>query len=76
MCASGSSSHRWPNRSAMNVKRNGVWQSTTFSEYYQQARTAARGFIQLGLQPFDGVAIMGFNAPEYFVANMAAIMAG
>ena len=60
----------------MNVKRNGVWQSTSFSEYYQQVRTAARGFIQLGLQPFDGVAIMGFNAPEYFVANMAAIMAG
>ena len=60
----------------MCVKRDGVWKSTTFAEYYQQVRTAARAFIQLGLQKFDGVAIMGFNAPEYFVANMAAIMAG
>ncbi|XP_043196155.1 long-chain-fatty-acid--CoA ligase ACSBG2-like isoform X1 [Amphibalanus amphitrite] len=67
---------RWPERSAMNVKRNGVWQSTSFAEYHQQVRTAAKAFIQLGLQPFDGVAIMGFNAPEYFVANMATIMAG
>ncbi|XP_037085162.1 long-chain-fatty-acid--CoA ligase ACSBG2-like [Pollicipes pollicipes] len=67
---------RWPDRSALCVKRDGRWQSTTFGEYYEQVRTAARAFIQLGLQPFDGVAIMGFNAPEYFVANMGAIMAG
>lgn len=32
--------------------------------------------LQLGLQPCHGVCILGFNSPEWFIANMAAIMAG
>ena len=36
----------------------------TFAEYYAQCRVAARAFIALGLEPFDGVNIFGFNAPQ------------
>jgi len=37
---------------------------------------AARAFISLGLERYDGVNIYGFNSPEWFVGEMAAIFAG
>jgi long-chain-fatty-acid--CoA ligase ACSBG len=39
-------------------------------------RTAAKGFIALGLEPFHSVCILGFNAPEWFISDLAAIFAG
>lgn len=63
-------------RPAMRVKRDGRWQVTTWKEYRDQSRLAARGFLRLGLQPRQGVVIMGYNRPEWFLADMGAIMAG
>ncbi|HET9226382.1 MAG TPA: AMP-binding protein [Thermoanaerobaculia bacterium] len=63
-------------RPAMRVKRNGAWQVTSWKDYRDQARLAARGFLSLGLQPRQGVVIMGYNRPEWFLADMGAIMAG
>ena len=63
-------------RAALRVKRGGAWQTTTWSEYRDQVRRAARGLMALGLTPGNGVAIMGYNRPEWFVADMAAIAAG
>ncbi len=65
-----------PERPALRVKRGGTWQTTTWSEYQAQVRLAARGLIALGLAPGQGVAIMGYNRPEWFVADIAAIAAG
>ena len=31
---------------------------------------------QLGLEEFHGVAIIGFNSPEWIIANLGAILAG
>ena len=36
----------------------------------------ARAFISLGLEPGKGVAILGFNRPEWFLADVGAILAG
>lgn len=63
-------------RPAMRVKRDGRWQVTNWKEYRDQSRLAARGFLRLGLQPRQGVAIMGYNRPEWFLADMGAILAG
>ena len=63
-------------RPAMRVKKDGQWQTTTWKEYRDQAYLAARGFIRLGLEPRQGVAIMGFNRPEWFLADVGAIAAG
>lgn len=63
-------------RPAMRVKNGGQWQTTTWKEYRDQAYLAARGFIRLGLAPGQGVAIMGFNRPEWFLADIGAIAAG
>ncbi len=67
---------RHPDRPAMKAKRDGQWQATTWREYREQARRVARGFIALGLQKGEGVSIIGFNRPEWFLADIGAILAG
>ncbi len=64
------------NRDALCYKEANIWKSYTWSDYYNISRKIANGFIKLGLEPGDGVAILGFNTPEWFLVNMAAIMAG
>jgi long-subunit acyl-CoA synthetase (AMP-forming) len=63
-------------RPALKAKRDGRWQATTWEEYRDQAKLVARGFLRLGLQPRDGVVIMGYNRPEWFLADIGAILAG
>lgn len=38
-------------------------------------RCAAPGFVKCGLQPFETVAVWGFNAPEWMLSTYAASMA-
>ena len=52
------------------------WNKWTYAEYYQECRAVARAFIGMGLAACDAVAIYGFNAPEWHMAEMAAILAG
>ncbi len=63
-------------RPAMKVKRGGAWQTTTWREYIGLARKAAKSCIKLGLEPGHGVSIIGYNSPEWFIADIAAIYAG
>ncbi len=42
----------------------------------REVRTAAKSFIRLGLEPHSAVAIFGFNAPEWAISAMGAVMAG
>lgn len=67
---------RSPNRLAMRVKRNGDWQTWTYKEYLNDVRTCAKAFIALGLERYHSVCILGFNAPEWFISDLAAIFAG
>jgi long-subunit acyl-CoA synthetase (AMP-forming) len=64
------------NRVAMRVKRSGAWQATTWREYREEARRAARAFLALGLAPGQAVAILGFNAPEWVIADVGGVLAG
>jgi hypothetical protein len=41
------------------------WKSWTYQEYSNDIDAVAKGFIQLGLVPFDAVSIFGFNSPEW-----------
>ena len=52
------------------------WQTTSRLEFFNKAKQAARGFIHLGLQPFQSVVCIGFNSPEWFIADLGAIYAG
>lgn len=57
----------------VNSGQETVW---SWSAYYQDVRTVAKAFIDIGLKRFDSVCILGFNAPEWAIANLGAIFAG
>ncbi|DAZ98410.1 TPA: hypothetical protein N0F65_000124 [Lagenidium giganteum] len=61
---------------ALHVKRNGEWQTLTFREYQAQCKTFAKSLLHVGLERFQGVSIIGFNSPEWCVADLGAIFAG
>ena len=61
---------------ALRVKRNGAWQTITWIDYHKQVRQVARALISLGTQPGQGVAIIGYNCPEWFFADIGSICAG
>jgi len=48
----------------------------TYEQYFEDIKTVAKGFIELGLQPHRTVAIIGTNSPEWFTSAVAAIFAG
>jgi long-subunit acyl-CoA synthetase (AMP-forming) len=63
-------------KTALRVKRDGYWVALSWSEYHRDVRRAAKSLIKLGLEPGKGVSIIGYNCPEWFIADMAAIYAG
>ncbi len=71
-----STAQRAGSRPALRVKRAGEWRTTSWTEYAAQVRQVAKGLLALGLQPGQGVVIMGYNRPEWFIADLAAIAAG
>jgi long-subunit acyl-CoA synthetase (AMP-forming) len=67
---------RQGDRPALKMKRNGADVTTSWREYREQAMRVARGLIALGVQPKQGVAILGYNATEWVIADAGAILAG
>jgi long-chain-fatty-acid--CoA ligase ACSBG len=60
---------------ATGVKRQGEWRMATYQQYFEQCCTAAKAFIELGVDPFHGVCILGFNAPEWHISCLGSILA-
>lgn len=65
-----------PDHVALAVKREGVWHKWTYETYLKEIRTVAKAFIKLGLRPAHGVGIIGFNSPEWFLADLGCVFAG
>ncbi|MGD9331436.1 MAG: AMP-binding protein [Desulfobacterales bacterium] len=61
---------------ALKAKREGVWETMTWREYYHQVKTTARAFMALGLAQGKAVNILGSNCPQWFISDLAAIFAG
>ena len=61
---------------ALKYKQGGSWKTKSWSEYRDEVRAAAKAFIKLGLEPGKGVSIIGFNCPQWMIADLAAIFAG
>lgn len=64
-----------PDNVAMSVKRDGIWKTWTYNEYHMEVRSVAKAFIKLGLEPRKAVGIIGFNSPEWFITDLAAVCA-
>jgi long-subunit acyl-CoA synthetase (AMP-forming) len=67
---------RHPDLPALKWKREGHWLSMSWAEYRARIRRAARSLMQLGVGPGDCITIIGFNRPEWFIADVGAIYAG
>ena len=53
-----------------------VLRTWTYQQYWDDALTAGRAFMKLGLKPHQSVNIIGFNSPEWILADMGCIAAG
>jgi long-chain-fatty-acid--CoA ligase ACSBG len=65
-----------PSRKALSFKKNGEWVSYTWKQYYQTCLLFAKALIKLDFEPHQCVNIIGYNSPEWFMANNGAIAAG
>ncbi|KAG2466574.1 ACBG2 ligase, partial [Polypterus senegalus] len=67
---------RYKEMPALAYKKDGKWEMISYSNYYEECRKAAKSFLRIGLERFHGVGILGFNSPEWFISDIAAIFAG
>ena len=61
---------------ALRTRKDGRWEGKTWRSYYDDARKVAKGFLRLGLEPKKGVSIIGYNCPEWLIADVAGIFCG
>lgn len=63
-------------RPAWREKEFGIWQSWTWAEGAAEIRAIAQGFLALGLNRGDHVAVIGRNRPSLYWSMVAAQMCG
>ena len=62
----------WAGLPALRHKQKGIWASTTWADYYAQARAVGLALADLGLRRGDAIAILSENRPEWLYADMGA----
>jgi long-chain acyl-CoA synthetase len=67
---------KWSGRTAMCMKRFGIWQRYTWKQYYDQVKYFSLGLVSLGMERGDVVGIIGDNEPEWFWGEFAVQAAG
>ncbi|MBI4303650.1 MAG: AMP-binding protein [Chloroflexi bacterium] len=67
---------KWGQRTAMCMKKFGIWQRYSWEECYQTVKYFSLGLISLGLERGDVVCIIGDNEPEWFWGEFATQAAG
>jgi len=59
------------NRTALRMKKHGIWNSYTWSEVANEVQKLACGFAATGLKPGEKVAVIGNNVPPLFFSILA-----
>ena len=62
-----------PDRIAMRMKDYGIWHDITWKQYYENVKKVALGLYALGVKPFDHVAIVGENKPQWLFSAMGVM---
>jgi len=65
-----------PGSPAYHEKVDGAYRAVSWSEYAGTVRQAARALIATGFEPGQHVTILGFNRPEWVIADLACMVAG
>ncbi|OGP87389.1 MAG: hypothetical protein A2Y95_04965 [Deltaproteobacteria bacterium RBG_13_65_10] len=72
-------------RTALRKKEDGTWRDISWREYGDTVRRFAKGLIRLGFDMPEhpgapelrqSLALLGFNRPEWLIADLAALAAG
>ena len=67
---------KWGQRTAMCMKKFGIWQRYSWQDYYEKVKYFSLGLTGLGLERGDVVCIIGDNEPEWFWGEFATQAAG
>lgn len=65
-----------PDGVAVRYKRFGIYHELTWTAYLRRIESACAGFLDLGLQRGDRVAIMGDARIEWLIADLGVVSAG
>ena len=65
----------FPKDEAFFFEKNGQWESWTWNHYHKEVLSFAKALINIGVQPYNSVNILGFNSPEWFAAFIGGIYA-
>ena len=63
-------------RPSVREKEYGIWQITTWDEFYNKALLLAKGFYASGLRRGDKIAIIGDNRPSLYLSIASAQILG
>lgn len=63
-------------KAALRVKALGIWQETSWQEYYEKVVEFSLGISALGIEKGDTVAIIGHNRPSSLYAIIGTQVAG
>jgi len=66
----------YTHRLAVEKKRGGRWESATWSQYYDRARTVGLGLAALGVKKGDRVALLSENRLEWLYTDMGTLGIG
>lgn len=61
-----------PDSVAMQEKRYGIWQPTSWEHYQERVSDFAHGLASLGVQRGEILAVLGDNRPEWLISELAA----
>lgn len=61
-----------PDRVALREKDRGIWQEITWAQMHESVLRCAAGLRELGLQPGEGLLILGDNRPHLYMGMLAA----
>lgn len=62
----------WADRPALRYKQRGLWQSTSWAEYYGHARAMGLAMQNMGLERGQVVCVLAENRPQWLYVDMAA----
>ena len=65
----------FPKDEAFFFEKNGQWNSWTWNHYHKQVISFAKALINIGVEPYKCVNILGFNSPEWFTAFLGGMYA-
>lgn len=63
---------QWADQPALRHKQKGIWSSTSWAQYYANARATGLALADLGLRRGDSIALLSENRPEWLYADMGA----